>query len=507
MEFDQGLRMAQRDALDRKVSDRDSAGAERREEDVSEKHGSREAEKALERAYETALAYLRGVHEQSNHVAVTQAEVRARLGTKLPETGEPSDAVIAALVKAADGAFSPSIGGRFFAYVIGGTHPAGVGAEFLNAAWDDHPGTPLVSPFGCAVDGLVGEWILELLDLPREASVGIVTGASMGNFVGIVAARHALLARAGWDAEAQGLFGAPPINVVVGEEAHPNIFKGLRLAGLGAERVMRIEADGNGAMRAGRLHAVLRALTGPILVCAQAGNVNTGAMDPFEEIASACHDHGAWLHVDGAFGLWARVSPELSRHIKGVEHADSWSTDAHKMLNTPYDAGFGIVRDKAAHAAAMGISASYLAQQEGARDPSHYVPELSRRARGTPVYATLRALGRQGVREMVERCCANARRMRDRLTAQPGVTCLNDVVFNQAIFRFAHRPDADGAAADRLTAEVVRRTFESGECWVQTSQWRGQTVMRFSVADRATTEADIDRSATAVLKAYDEARA
>jgi len=473
---------------------------------MSEKHGSREAEQALERAYQSALAYLRGVHERSNHVAATQAEIRARLGTALPEIGEASDEVIEALVKAAEGAVSPSPGGRFFAYVIGGTHPAGVAAEFLNAAWDDHPGTPLVSPFGCAVDGLVGEWILELLDLPRDASVGVVTGASMGNFVGIVAGRHAVLARAGWDVEAQGLFGAPPVNVVVGDEAHPNIFKGLRLAGLGADRVMRIETDGNGAMRAGRLHAVLRSLSGPTLVCAQAGNVNTGAVDPFEDIAHACRDHGAWLHVDGAFGLWARVSPELARHIKGVELADSWATDAHKMLNTPYDAGFGIVRDAAAHTAAMGISASYLVQQAGARDPSHYVPELSRRARATPVYATLRALGRQGVREMVEGCCANARRMRDRLTERPGVTCLNDVVFNQAIFRFAPKPGVDGKAADALTAEVVRRTFESGECWVQTSQWRGKTVMRFSVADRATTEADIDRSAAAVLKAYDEAR-
>lgn len=438
---------------------------------------------------------------------MTQAEIRARLGTTLPETGEPSEKIIETLVKAADGAIAPTTGGRFFAYVIGGTHPAGVAAEILNAAWDDKPGTPLVTPFGCAIDGLVGEWILELLDLPRQSSVGIVTGASMGNFVGIVAARHALLARAGWDVEAQGLFGAPAINVVVGEEAHPNIFKGLRLAGLGADRVLRIEADGNGAMRADRLRSVLRGLSGPILVCAQAGNVNTGAMDPFEEIAAACRDHHAWLHVDGAFGLWARVSPELAGSIKGVDLADSWSTDAHKMLNTPYDAGFGIVRDAAAHTAAMGISASYLAQQAGARDPSHYVPELSRRARGTPVFATLRALGRQGVREIVSCCCANVRRMRDRLTERPGVSCLNDVVFNQAIFRFAPEPGVDGKAADALTAEVVRRTCESGECWVQTSQWRGKTVMRFSVADRATTAADIDRSAVAVLKAYDEARA
>ncbi len=473
---------------------------------LSEQHGSPEAEKALDRAYQSALAYLRGVRDQSTHVGVTQAEVLARLGTTLPETGEPTQNVVEALIEAADGAVAPTTGGRYFAYVIGGTHPAGVAAEILNAALDDKPGTPLVTPFGCAIDRLVGEWVLELLDLPRQASVGIVTGASMGNFVGIVAARHALLARAGWDVEAQGLFGAPAITVLVGEEAHPNIFKGLRLAGLGADRALRVEADGNGAMRADRLRSALRGLSGPILVCAQAGNVNTGAMDPFEEIAAACRDHHAWLHVDGAFGLWARVSPELAKHARGIELADSWATDAHKMLNTPYDAGFGIVRDAAAHTAAMGISAAYLPQQAGARDPSHYVPELSRRARATPVYATLRALGRQGVREMVEGCCANARRMRDRLT-EHGMTCLNDVVFNQAIFRFSPGAHADDKAADALTAEVVRRTFESGECWVQTSQWHGMTVMRFSVADRATTAADIDRAARAVLKAYAEARA
>jgi glutamate/tyrosine decarboxylase-like PLP-dependent enzyme len=254
--------------------------------------------------------------------------------------------------------------------------------------------------------------------------------------------------------------------------------------------------------------AALAAASGPILVCTQAGNIMTGAMDPFAEIAPLCRQHGAWLHVDGAFGLWARVSPKLNRFIQGVELADSWATDAHKMLNTPYDAGFGIVRDSAAHLGAMDISASYLAQAAGARDPSRYVPELSRRARATPIYATIRALGRQGVREMIESCCAHARRMRDLLTARPSVACLNEVVFNQAIFRFSVSGRAsDGAAADALTAEVATRARESGECWVQSSTWRNRTVMRFSVVDRATTAADIDRAAAAVLKAYDEAAA
>jgi glutamate/tyrosine decarboxylase-like PLP-dependent enzyme len=475
---------------------------------MSDEHGSKAAEAALARAYEAARKYLRDVHEASNHVAVTQSEVRARLGTILPEKGEPAEAVIAALIRAADGALAPTAGGRFFAYVIGGTHPAGVATEFLNAAWDDKPGTPLVTPFGCAVDGLVGEWVLELLDLPRESSVGIVTGASMGNFLGIAAARHALLKRTGWDVEAQGLFGAPPITVLISEEAHPTVLKALRFAGMGAQRVVAIGTDAQGAMRTDRVAAALAAASGPILVCTQAGNIMTGAMDPFAEIAPLCRQHGAWLHVDGAFGLWARVSPKLNRFIQGVELADSWATDAHKMLNTPYDAGFGIVRDSSAHLGAMDISASYLAQAAGARDPSRYVPELSRRARATPIYATIRALGRDGVREMIESCCAHARRMRDLLTARPGVACLNEVVFNQAIFRFSVSGRAsDEAAADALTAEVATRARESGECWVQSSTWRNRTVMRFSVVDRATTAADIDRAAAAVLKAYDEAAA
>jgi len=473
---------------------------------MSEEHGSKAAEAALARAYEAARAYLKGVHEASNNVAVTQTEVRTRLGTKLPEKGEPSETIIQSLVRAADGALAPTAGGRFFAYVIGGTHPAGVAAEFLNVAWDDKPGTPLVTPFGCAVDGLVGEWVLELLDLPREASVGIVTGASMGNFLGIAAARHALLEGVGWDVEAQGLFGAPPITVIISEEAHPTVHKALRFAGLGAKRVVSIETDAQGRMRADRVAAALKAASGPTLVCTQAGNIMTGAMDPFAEIAPLCRERGAWLHVDGAFGLWARVSPELNRSIQGVELADSWATDAHKMLNTPYDAGFGIVRDPAAHLGAMDISASYLVQAAGARDPSRYVPELSRRARATPIYATIRALGRQGVREMIETCCTHTRRVRDLLTARPGVACLNEVVFNQAIFRFSVPGRAgDEAASDALTAEVATRARESGECWVQSSTWRNRTVMRFSVVDRATTVADIERAAAAVLKAYDAA--
>jgi glutamate/tyrosine decarboxylase-like PLP-dependent enzyme len=473
---------------------------------MSEEHGSKAAEAALARAYEAAQAYLRGVHDASNHVAVTQPEVRARLGTTLPERGESSEAVIQSLVRAADGALAPTAGGRFFAYVIGGTHPAGVAAEFLNAAWDDKPGTPLVTPFGCAVDGLVGEWVLELLDLPRESSVGIVTGASMGNFLGIAAARHALLKRAGWDVEAQGLFGAPPITVIISDEAHPTVHKALRFAGLGAKRVVAIGTDAQGAMRTDRVAVALSAASGPVLVCTQAGNIMTGSMDPFAEIAPLCRERGAWLHVDGAFGLWARVSPKLNRAIQGVELADSWATDAHKMLNTPYDAGFGIVRESAAHLGAMDISASYLAQAAGARDPSRYVPELSRRARATPIYATIRALGRQGVRGMIETCCNHACRMRDLLTARTGVACLNEVVFNQAIFRFSVPGRAsDEAAADALTAEVATRARESGECWVQSSTWRNRMVMRFSVVDRATTAADIDRAAKAVLKAFDGA--
>ncbi len=475
---------------------------------MSEFFGDGDGAASLARAYERARDYLEKVDDLSLKLTTTQADIRARLGGPLNEEAQSSVEIVDALADAAEGAIAPTVGGRFFAYVIGGSYPVGMAADWLNVAWDDTPGTPLVTPFGHAVEAIVAQWVLDLLDLPRDASLGVTTGATMANFVGIAAGRHAVLKRIGWDVEADGPIGAPPITVIVGEEAHPTLLSALRFAGLGAKRNICVAVDDNGAMRADAFEEALANVDGPILVCAQSGNINSGAQDPFEKIAPLCRDAGAWLHVDGAFGLWARAAPDLAGSVAGVELADSWSTDAHKWLNTPYDAGFAIVRDAEAHVGAMAARASYLPQAEGARDCSHFVPELSRRGRATPIYATLRAIGRKGVSETVSRCCAHARKMRDLLTSRAGVECLNDVVLNQAAFVF--HPDDDAAssveAANAFTKDVVARVMETGVCWVQTSEWRGRTIMRFSVCNRSTTDEDIQRSADAILSAYEEAR-
>jgi glutamate/tyrosine decarboxylase-like PLP-dependent enzyme len=341
-------------------------------------------------------------------------------------------------------------------------------------------------------------WLLDLLGLPPGASVGFTTGCSLANFTALAAARHAVLARAGWDVEARGLFGAPEIDVVLGEEAHVTILTALQMLGLGRERVHRVPTDRQGRMRAEELPPVLRACTGPLIVCAQAGNVNTGAFDPLDEIADAVREREGWLHVDGAFGLWARVSSELASLARGAERADSWATDAHKWLNVPYDSGIVVVKDPVSHRAAMTISAAYLVQAEGReRDPLDWVPEFSRRARGFTVYAALRSLGRAGVRGIVERCSALARRFAERLGGQPGVEILNDVVLNQVLVRFA----APGKDADAFTREVIARVQADGTCWLGGTVWHGMAAMRISVSSWATTEEDVDRSVAAILRA------
>ena len=456
---------------------------------------------ALDLAHRHALRFLENVREGPANAAFNQAEARRRLGTVLPDHSTRDEVVIEEFAAAAEGGIVPRMGGRFFGFVIGGIHPAGVAADWLSAAWDDPPGTPLASPFGCAVDAIAGEWALELLDLPREASVGIVTGATVGNFVCICAARHALLKRIGWDVEAQGLFGAPEISVIISDALHPSVTQGLRMAGLGAERVLKVTTHDNGAMREDSLESALLEASDPVLVCSTAGQINTGHSDPFLKIAALLRSRNAWMHVDGAFGLWAQVSPITKHLTEGVALADSWSVDAHKLLNTPYDGAFAIVRDKEAHAGAMSIQASYLPQPPGARDPSHFVPELSRRGRGHAIYATMKALGRQGIREAIEGLHDNTLRMARLLTEQAGISCLNEVVFNQAIFRMTSRTGEAGAS-DRLTDAVALEVREGGEAWFQTADWRGQRIMRCSVSDHSTTAQDVDRAARAVINAY-----
>ena len=355
---------------------------------------------------------------------------------------------------------------RYFGFVIGGTYPVALAADWLAATWDQNAGIYATAPVPAVVEEVAAKWLLDLFDLPRESGVGFVTGCQMASFTCLAAARHAVLRRTGWDVEADGLPGAPRINVVASSESHVTIDVALRYLGLGTRSVHRVETDALGRMRADGLCALLAALDGPTIVCAQAGNVNTGAFDPLREIGEIANARGAWLHVDGAFGLWARASRVHGSLADGIELADSWATDAHKWLNVPYDCGVAIVRHREDQRAAMTSAAAYLIQSAGAeRDAVDWVPEFSRRARGIPVYATLRTLGYEGVEELVDRCCARAQQMAALLADEPGIELLSDVVLNQVLVRFAD-DDAttravvtglladrqDGAAEDRKTA-------------------------------------------------------
>jgi glutamate/tyrosine decarboxylase-like PLP-dependent enzyme len=455
--------------------------------------------RALESAAARAQEYLDGLGRRPVRAAASVSELRAQLAEPLADEGLPPEVVVRELARAAEPGLVASAGPRSFGFVIGGSHPAAVAADWLTSAWDQNAGLCATSPAAAVVEEVAAAWLLDLLGLPREASVGFVTGGQMANFVGLAAGRHAVLSRVGWNVEEEGLNGAPPVEVVVGDEVHVTILSALRMLGLGTRRARRVAVDSQGRMRPDDLTRVLRGCAGPTLLCAQAGNVNTGAFDPLDEITSLAREHGAWLHVDGAFGLWAGASAKLRRHLDGVGRADSWATDAHKWLNVPYDSGFAIVADPAAHRAALTARASYLIQTEGAeRDPFEWVPEFSRRARGFTVYAALRSLGRNGVAEMIERCCRLARRMADRLRLEPGVRILNDVVLNQVLVRFEPPSGGDAGA---FTRSVIARVQADGTAWLAGSRWHDQDVMRISVSNASTTEADALQSVDAILAA------
>jgi glutamate/tyrosine decarboxylase-like PLP-dependent enzyme len=461
--------------------------------------GSYEA--VLARAHELAASHLVAVPEASVGAEVDLNELRDALGGELSEGGEDGVAVLDDLARAAGPGIVASNGPRYFGFVIGGGVPAAVGADWLTSAWDQNAVLSVCSPAAAVAEEVAAGWLLELLGLPPTAVVGFSTGAQMANFTGLAAARGAQLRRAGWDVEADGLQGAPRLNVVVGGQAHITVFAALRFLGLGAETATRVSADDQGRMVPEALSDALSALEGPTIVCAQAGEVNTGAFDPFDEIADLCERHDAWLHVDGAFGLWAAASGSLRDRVRGVERADSWATDAHKWLNVPYDSGLAIVKDREAVRSAMQLSAAYLVASQDTRDGTECVPEASRRARGFVIWAALRSLGRSGVEEMIERCCAMAERMAEELAGVDGVRVLNEVVLNQVLV--ALEDDADG----RLSAEVTRRVQDDGTCWLAGTTWRGTPAIRISVSNWSTTEKDILRSADVIRGAIASARA
>lgn len=455
----------------------------------------------LIRTAELALASLERLPTRSVAHSVSFAELLTSMGGELPAQGEDALQVIEHLVETAAPGLVATPGPRYFGFVTGGVLPASLAADWLTSTWDQNAFSYALSPAAAAAEEIIRAWVIELLGLPPEMSMGIVTGGTMANFTGLAAARHALLKGAGWDVEADGLFGAPPLNVVTSDESHITVFASLQMLGLGRERVLRISTDAQGRMRPDALQAALASLDSPALVCAQAGNVNTGSFDPLPEIIPLVRQNRGWLHVDGAFGGWAAATAKHRNLLAHVEQVDSFTVDCHKWLNVPYDAGLVFVRDRTAHHAAMTLSAAYyVSSLDAVRENHQWVPEASRRARCFAIYAALRSLGRDGLAEIVERCCALARRLAERLAQDPQVAILNDVVINQVMVRFT---PLNRSEADAFTAAVIRRVQEDGTCWVGGTTWQGKHAMRFSVSNWSTTENDIDRAAKAILNCLD----
>jgi glutamate/tyrosine decarboxylase-like PLP-dependent enzyme len=448
----------------------------------------------LRHVAERSIDYLDGVGDRPVGRPVASAQLRQGLmDGPLPDHGEDPRVVVDALIAGADPGLVASAGPRYYGFVVGGSLPAALAADWLTSAWDQNAFSYISSPAASVVEEIAGRWVREVLGLPAEASCGFTTGATTSNMVGLAAARHAVLARAGWDVEANGLIGAAHIRILAGDEVHASALQALRFVGLGSDTVERIPVDGQGAIRADAAAEILAGTSGPAIVLAQAGNVNTGAVDPLGPIVDAAHAVGAWVHVDGAFGLWAAASPAYRPLLAGLERADSWAMDCHKWLNVPYDCGFVAVADREAHFAATRMTAAYLVPApDSDLDPFDWIPEASRRGRATTVYAALRSLGREGVAALVDRCCALARRMAELLAVEPGIAILNDVVLNQVLVRFGD--DDEG------TRRVIAAVQEDGTCWAGGTTWHGLAAMRISVSSWASTEADIDRSADAIIR-------
>ncbi|MFL5930980.1 MAG: pyridoxal phosphate-dependent decarboxylase family protein [Gaiellaceae bacterium] len=449
----------------------------------------------LERTASIAADYLESLGDRRVFPDVTPEELRAALGGPLPEQRIDPETVVTDLAEAAEPGVLATGTGRYFGFVIGGALPAALAADWLTSAWDQNAGLYVGGPSASIVEQITREWILDLLGLPGEGSIGFVTGTQMAHATGLAAARFHVLDAVGWDVERHGLQGAPPVRVLAGAKRHVTIDRALRLLGLGSPTV--VEADEEGRMRADALSRALVDGSGPTIVCAQAGEVNTGAFDPLAEIADACRDAHAWLHVDGAFGIWAAVSPRLRHLVAGLELADSWTTDAHKWLNVPYDSGIVLCAHPESHRRAMTVQAAYLIQDEGrrrVRDQVDWVPEFSRRARGFAVYAALRSLGRTGVVELVERCCEQARRFAEQIAAVRGVQVLNEVVLNQVLFSFEDDERTDEALADVQAA---------GEVWLSGTTWNGRKAIRVSVSNWQTGDQETDLVVEAFRRAVE----
>jgi glutamate/tyrosine decarboxylase-like PLP-dependent enzyme len=440
----------------------------------------------LRDAANRSINYLESLAERRVSPSAEAVAGLSALDEELPEEGVDAHAVLSQLDELGSPATMAIAGPRFFGFVMGGSLPATVAASWLATAWDQNAGLYKATPGVAILEEVALKWLVDVLHLPSGVAGSFVTGTTVANITALAAARHAVLEKVGWNVEADGLFGAPPITVITGAEAHPTLYKALGVVGLGRKRVVKVPVDSQGRL----VLSELPRMEGPTIVCVQAGNVNTGAFDPIGEICDLAHAAGAFVHVDGAFGLWARASREQAHLGEGIERADSWATDAHKWLNVPYDSGIAFVRDGGALRAAMAVTAEYLPTNSVQRNPSDYTPELSRRARGIEVWAALKALGRSGVEELVARHCRQARRFAEALSGA-GFEILNDVVLNQVLVAFGN--------AER-TARVIAAIQEEGTCWAGITIWQGRTAMRISVISWATTDQDVERSISAIIQ-------
>ena len=437
-------------------------------------------------ATERSLAYLDSL--ETRPVSPRPAAVANLSAFDVPLQDEPiaPASVLAELDAVGTPATMAMAGPRFFGFVIGGSLPAALAANWLAGAWDQNTGLFNSTPGTAKLEQVALKWLLDVLELPKESAGAFVTGTTVAHITSLAAARHAVLKKAGWNVEADGLFGAPPITVITSAEAHPTLYKALGVVGLGRNRVVKVPTDSQGRMRADAFPTI----SGPTIVCLQAGNVNTGSSDPFNEIAPRARQSGAWVHIDGAFGLWARVAPTRAHLVKGIEHADSWATDAHKWLNVPYDSGVAFVRDGDALRKAMAITAEYLPTETAQRNPSDYTPELSRRARGVDIWAAMRSLGRSGISEMIERHCRQARRFAEGLR-KLGFEILNDVVLNQVLVSFG---------TPERTKKMIAAIQDDGTMWAGETLWQGKTAMRISVIGWSTSDDDVEKCLDAIAR-------
>jgi glutamate/tyrosine decarboxylase-like PLP-dependent enzyme len=446
----------------------------------------------LQQAAEIARRYVQGIAERRASPTERDLDNLAKFHEPFPNAPGNPVQILEELNEIGSPATMATTGGRYFGFVNGGTLPASLAANWLAGAWDQNAALRAMSPVAAELEEVVLRWVCEALGLPQTCEGGLVTCATTANFTALAAARYALLACAGWNVADDGMFGAPPIDIVVGDEVHASILKALSLAGFGKKRLTRVETDDQGRMRADKLPP-LRERT---ILCIQAGNVNTGAFDPASEICARAHERGAWVHVDGAFGLWAAVSPKYRHLTKGFEQADSWATDAHKWPNVNYDSGIVLVKDGAALRAAMTVTAAYLVAGTQ-REPMHHTPESSRRARGVELWAGLKSLGRDGLCSLIERTCAHAKSLADGFR-RAGFQVLNDVVINQVLVSF-------GSA--EITEKVIRAVQENGTCWCGGTVWQGKSAMRVSVSSWATTDADVQLSLETIVRIAREIRA